>query len=277
MTSPVIAPSRPPPATAERTEGLADRGHLPDRRCRAGDRDPRARLEGLRPSRADLPRRPHQALRVRALEHAVVRRAPDPRLQRDLPGARSARRADGAVRGERVAVGDHVRPHRPPSLRIGVVDRLVVVRGRHRHEPDGRASRVRGRHRIRTRDGARDPASPADARAARRAPHLAREPRRGLVRRDRRDRVGPQRAFAARPGHRDRRRGVLADRRSSRCCSPTPARSRTTRGASSASCRCARSSSSRCAAPSSRGGGERSCTPRSSWPHSSCPPRSAAT
>ena len=115
------------------------------------------------------------------------------------------------------------------------------------------------------------------ARVARSTPHLAREPGRGLVRRHRRHRVGAQRAFAARPGHRDRSRSVLADRRH-QLAVPRPWSLPVSRVGPRARALGVRAVRLRDAwARTRRGGGERSCTPPSSSPRSSFPPRSAAT
>ena len=127
----------------------------------------------------------------------------------------------------------------------GVVDRLAVVRVRHRHQLDGGPRDVRARHHVRPRDGARDPAPPPRPRAVRSDRHLSCEPGRRVVPRDRRDLLGAQQPITPHPRPRDRVRRLPSRSASSRCCSPTPVRSRTTAGDSCAICRSARSSSSR--------------------------------
>ncbi len=144
-----------------------------------------------------------------------------------------------------LAVGDPLRPHRALPLRLGVVDRLAVVRARHCHQLDGGPRDVRARHHVRSRDGARDPAPPSRRRVVRSDRHVPCEPGRRLVPRDRRDRVGAQQPIAPDPRPRHRVRRVPSDRHHHACSSPTPVRSRTTAGDSCATCRSARSSSSR--------------------------------
>ena len=144
-----------------------------------------------------------------------------------------------------LAVGDPLRPHRALPLRVRVVDRLAVVRVRHRHQPDGGPRHVRARHHVRPRDGARDPAPPPRrSRCSERSSRLLRARSQGCSSRSSRPPGRSAADHAGSPASPSRSPRAFRSA-SSRCCSPTPVRSRTTAGDSSATCRSVRSSSSR--------------------------------